>query len=774
MANTIDNFTLKVSVDGTAQVKTATQDIKNFDAAAQTSAKNLNNTANSIRNVGFQVQDFTVQVSNGTSAITALSQQLPQLLSNFGTIGVYLGIAAAAIPLVVAGFKLLGGDSRDLNERIKDLTDSTKAFVDAQKQNQPTLKGLGNEYGSLTAAAKEFFQIQQDLLKVKADFELTSAISKLKSEFAIFSPDVKKLEEELGKIGSGYVIGGLDGIATAFKRMNLGLNAEQAKYVADQLKNIDPKNAEATANTFNDILTYLKETGAEGDKFLKFWNETVQPIITLNQQILTLNQNVKASAEAASAFNAEMLKLQTSFIPKIGDAKRANDQITAIRLEGALKIAEFERQINEQSQKDQVDRSAEIAAFRAKTAAEIANAEKDIAKQQFETFRGVYLTADAKGRQVELEGQILDIQEKGRYNLQYETQLEIDRLRNLRDYESTMLNIQEMRRKNTITEAQAASLQREAELTQRRANENAEVNRQRRINDAKDAQTAAMLELQTRSIGIDNERELLRIRQDMRNAYPEDIDSAVKIAQLKAQQADYERRINEEVRLGKITQGDAADRIAQANSNLQQSISLERERNAEASRYRTLTFDEGIQETLQKMAKEVPTPFQAAERSVRAVFDGMTNALDSFVRTGKLNFKQLAMSIIADILRIQLQANMSPLFNSSGTGGFLSSLLKFFPRGGNAGNISYAESPLGFSIPAFAAGGIVNKPTIGLIGEAGPEAVVPLGQMRPAVVNYNISAVDAASFRALVARDPQFIYNITEQGRRSQPSRRLA
>lgn len=45
---------------------------------------------------------------------------------------------------------------------------------------------------------------------------------------------------------------------------------------------------------------------------------------------------------------------------------------------------------------------------------------------------------------------------------------------------------------------------------------------------------------------------------------------------------------------------------------------------------------------------------------------------------------------------------------------------------------------------------------------------------QPVTVNYNIQAVDASSFRALVARDPEFIYNITEQGRRNTPSRRLA
>jgi len=34
-------------------------------------------------------------------------------------------------------------------------------------------------------------------------------------------------------------------------------------------------------------------------------------------------------------------------------------------------------------------------------------------------------------------------------------------------------------------------------------------------------------------------------------------------------------------------------------------------------------------------------------------------------------------------------------------------------------------------------------------------------------VTYNINAVDASSFRSLIARDPEFIHNVSEQGRRS-------
>jgi phage-related minor tail protein len=79
-----------------------------------------------------------------------------------------------------------------------------------------------------------------------------------------------------------------------------------------------------------------------------------------------------------------------------------------------------------------------------------------------------------------------------------------------------------------------------------------------------------------------------------------------------------------------------------------------------------------------------------------------------------------------------------------------------------------------------------------IVGERGPELFVPrsagaivpnnaLGGMASrggdsgsTNITYNISAVDASSFRSMVARDPSFIYAVTEQGRRSQPTRRFA
>jgi len=147
---------------------------------------------------------------------------------------------------------------------------------------------------------------------------------------------------------------------------------------------------------------------------------------------------------------------------------------------------------------------------------------------------------------------------------------------------------------------------------------------------------------------------------------------------------------------------------------------------------------------------------------------GWEDAIVNFVKTGKLSFKDLANSMIAEFARIQAKKMFVQLFGDNtagGGGGLLGSLFGgFFGKAGGGDVMS-------------------GKPY--MVGESGRELFVPnsagriipgdqLGGGGSTNVTYNINAVDSQSFRTMIARDPQFIYNITEAGRRSQPSRRLA
>ena len=158
------------------------------------------------------------------------------------------------------------------------------------------------------------------------------------------------------------------------------------------------------------------------------------------------------------------------------------------------------------------------------------------------------------------------------------------------------------------------------------------------------------------------------------------------------------------------------------------------------------------------------TPFQVAADQTAALFNGMNSALDNFVETGKFKFGDFARSIIQDLIKIQLKAQATQLLSMA--------LGAIFP---------------GMKLPGKAAGGPVSAGSPYIVGEKGMELFVPrsAGSIVPnnqlsmmgnnggnTNVSYTIQAVDAASFRQMLARDPEFIYNLTEQTRRSLPARR--
>lgn len=122
------------------------------------------------------------------------------------------------------------------------------------------------------------------------------------------------------------------------------------------------------------------------------------------------------------------------------------------------------------------------------------------------------------------------------------------------------------------------------------------------------------------------------------------------------------------------------------------------------------------------------------EEVTQNAFQGMEDALVSFVTKGKADFRSLAQSILSDIARLTLrQTVMKPLAQ------FLSSAISSMFGGGGGGGVDiFHGNALGgvYNSPSLSAysGQIVDSPTLfkfakggtGLMGEAGPEAILPL------------------------------------------------
>ncbi len=82
---------------------------------------------------GFQIQDFIVQVQGGTSALTAFTQQAPQLAGAFGPGGAVVG-AFLALAGVIGGvlFKSLL-DTKTAMDKLKEAIESAKNIVSTSK-----------------------------------------------------------------------------------------------------------------------------------------------------------------------------------------------------------------------------------------------------------------------------------------------------------------------------------------------------------------------------------------------------------------------------------------------------------------------------------------------------------------------------------------------------------------------------------------------------------------------------------------------------------------
>lgn len=172
------------------------------------------------------------------------------------------------------------------------------------------------------------------------------------------------------------------------------------------------------------------------------------------------------------------------------------------------------------------------------------------------------------------------------------------------------------------------------------------------------------------------------------------------------------------------------------------------------------SFAYGWKEAFESYEDEATNAAKNAERIFAKTTKGMEDMIVNFAKTGKFEFKSFVASILEDLLRAQIQQSIAQIFRTPLSGGGTA--------GSGLGNIFG-----GF----FANGGFLPSGKFGIAGESGPELITGPANITPldgvgGNVTYNINAVDALSFRQLVARDPGFIHAVAQKGGSAVPSRR--
>ena len=323
------------------------------------------------------------------------------------------------------------------------------------------------------------------------------------------------------------------------------------------------------------------------------------------------------------------------------------------------------------------------------------------------------------------------------------------------------------------------------EITKIRANETAEIEKMEievRANKLlKSTQIEKEIAARRLEINKKTELEIAKVRTDVEKALAEQLKSITGATEERQKAFEIEQKFNGlggsqlslqqqllEIQKRKKDAIEAANKAAEKDPTQAAGAIAKIEENAKIEadianqRYQwSRDFSTGWEKAFGEYVDNATNAATQAQAIFQTMTGSMNNAIDRFVDTGKFSFSDFANSIIRDIIKIQMRAAVANLVTSAG-------------------------GLLGFKLPGRAIGGPVSANMPYMTGENGPELFIPssAGTIVPnnklggdggsgAVnISYNIQAVDAISFKQMVARDPSFMYAVTEQGRKALPSTR--
>ncbi len=183
---------------------------------------------------------------------------------------------------------------------------------------------------------------------------------------------------------------------------------------------------------------------------------------------------------------------------------------------------------------------------------------------------------------------------------------------------------------------------------------------------------------------------------------------------------------------------DALDR--QLNSGM---ISIQQYNREIAALSENFSFNSAARTGLQDYVDEVGTASKAIAGGIKNTFDELGNEFSSFIKTGTFNFAQFTQNVLDDLTRIIVRsAIIQPLaqglLNLVPSGATQGSAAGIQPASniGDGGIVAAKGAAFDHGLTRFASGGIVSAATQfgygngqrGIMGEAGPEAILPLAR----------------------------------------------
>ena len=164
--------------------KGSAKDFRVFEKSIYGSGKALRQKEIAMQQAGYQLQDFIVQVQAGTNPLIAFSQQGSQLA------GFFAGPWGAAIGLGIAALGGLGTALLGTKGKTKDLYDETEAFIDLMDGYQDAADSAGESattlsesFGNLASTVREARDAILELRQAQLDQQMTDMFGQFREQY---------------------------------------------------------------------------------------------------------------------------------------------------------------------------------------------------------------------------------------------------------------------------------------------------------------------------------------------------------------------------------------------------------------------------------------------------------------------------------------------------------------------------------------------------------------------------------------------------------------
>lgn len=320
--------------------------LKNTASTAEKSGRSFSSLNNAMRQGGYQIQDFVVQVQSGQSALVALSQQGSQLLSVFGSGGAVAG-ALLTIGTVIVGSLIAGMDNAVVST--KALTAAQQRLADIFQLSANGVVVLSDKFATLAKQSENAARAQLTMALIDANniirasvqgvnelgdalgswkAPLSSAISQLDTLKAR-GIDVNTALKNLGGTYEGNILG-LNQLNQVVKSLadEFGISAEDALKLVEALAAVRKNANPETIAELRDLTVDLSQKYGYANKSLSELTGKV------GEYSISADQAAESTKMATDMLNGHKVASEEDARATEENTKRLQAYIQSIKEEG--------------------------------------------------------------------------------------------------------------------------------------------------------------------------------------------------------------------------------------------------------------------------------------------------------------------------------------------------------------------------------------------------------------------------------------------------------